>query len=224
MMRKIVLAKLPAPLKSVLKTADAWLRLQEGVRWLFPVIAVGLAITLVLVWVGRLYPLTFPLVLVLIGLALTFLGLLFTWLYLWYRPRSPLSVARLLDRRLGLEERLSTSVELTALKGHHIPTSLVQAQLEDTIRHLQTIKPAQHFPLRFSWRWAMVAAILLVMIILCLLLPNPQITIIQQQARNEEILKEEVAQLEKIQAELLAEQPLLETPEGQKLRQTLDEL
>lgn len=222
-MAKISLSHLPAPLKAPLKTADTWLRLQEGVQLLFPAISLGLSVTLFLVWLGRFYPLAFPLALLGIGLSLTFLGLVGIWLYTWFRPRSPLVVARLLDRRLNLEERLSTCVELTALKGP-TPPAITQAQLGDTLHHLEKFNPGQSFPLGWSRRWAAAAGLLLVLIIAGLVMPNPQTSILQQQAENEALLQEQAAQLEKIQAELLAEPPLLETPEGEVLRQTLDEL
>ena len=214
---------LPQPITDVLLHVKRRLRWQVRVRWAGPVLGAGLLVTLLLVWVGRFYPLGLPVVLLTIGLAVTVLGLLGLLLTSWLRPLSLLTIARLVDGRLNLAERLSTSLELAA-DQQEAPRPIVEAQLTDTLQHLQHIEPGRSFPISFPWRWLAISTILAGAIIAGLVLPNPQVQALQQQAQTQAIIDEQRAQLEDIQAELLADEALLETPQGETMLQSLDEL
>jgi hypothetical protein len=199
------------------------LRWQAGVRWAGPGLGAGLGVTLLLVWLGRFYPLGLPMRLLAVGLAVTLLSLLGLLLYSWLRPLPLLTVARRVDRRLNLAERLSTSLELAAGQ-QDVPRPIVEAQLTDTVQHLKNVEAGHTFPIVFPRRWIAVSAVLAGAIIAGLVLPNPQVQALQQQAHTQAVIDEQRAQLEEIQAELLADEALLETPQGETLLQSLDEL
>ncbi|MFQ5613820.1 MAG: hypothetical protein ACE5H9_17000 [Anaerolineae bacterium] len=199
------------------------LRWQEATRLALRVTGLGLAATLLFILAGRVYPLAWPEALLLTGLGGTLAGLLAVMGYAWLRPRPTLAVARYLDRRLHLDERLSTAVEL--LDGRHsAPAEIAQAQLADAQQHLQGFDPARALPVRLPWRWLGITGALVMALAAGMLAPNPQVAVLQQRAQTQEILEEQAARLEEVRAELLADELLPDTPRGQELLQTLDEL
>ncbi len=214
---------IPPLLQPILRAADRRLRLQASVRLLLVTLSLGLLFTLLLSLVGRIYPLTWPTRLLALGLGLTAGGILITQLYAWLRPQSPLAAARQLDRRLRLDERLSTALELAQQPGH-TPPALVQAQLDDTSVQLRRFDAARALPLPSPWRWLGVVCCLALALGANLFIPNPQLDLLQQQAETEAAIAEQKAGFEEVRAELLEDKPLLETPQGQELLQTLDEL
>lgn len=216
-------SNLPQPLMGVLWLVRRRLRWQAVVGQTGPVLGAGLGVTLLLVWLGRFYPLGLPMTLLAVGLTITVLSLLGLLLISWLRPLSLATVARLVDGRLNLAERLSTSLELAA-NQQDVPRPIVEAQLSDTLHHLNDIETAPGFPISFSRRWLAVSIVLVGGIITGLVLPNPQAQALQQQAQTQAIIDEQRAELEQIQAELLADEALLETPQGEALLQSLDEL
>jgi hypothetical protein len=76
------------------------------------------------------------------------------------RRISPLVAAQIADDRAGLQERLSTAVELLD-RGSQ--SEIAQAQVADATRHAQQLRPAQVLPWRMprQWRWLAAAAALL---------------------------------------------------------------
>lgn len=210
-------------LAAVLHATRRRLRQQEGLKLIWRALGVGLAATLLLVALGRIRPLAWPGVLALIGAGFTLMGLLAALAYAWLRPRPEIAVARLLDRRLGLDERLSTALELMAGR-HAVPAQILRAQLADTQAHLAAFEPALAFPLRRDRRWLALAGLLAAAILLGLFAPNPQLSVLEERAQTQALIEEQVAQLEQIRAEVLADELLPETPQGQELLQTLDEL
>lgn len=215
---------LPQTLATALQSTTRRLRLQQTVRLTFWLLGLGLLVTLLLTLLGRMYPLAFPLTLLRLGLGFTGLGLLITWGYIWLQPQSPLVVARLLERRLNLDERLSTAVELANNREPHSSLNIIQAQRADALRHLENFDPALIWPIRLPWPWLMLNALLVAAITYNYIMPNPQIEALQQQQQTKEVISQQLTRFEEIQAELLADEPLMATPQGEVLEQTLNEL
>ena len=220
---KISRTPLAKRLHHILQQAGRRRRWQEAVRFGLGSITAGLTITLLLIWLGRFYPLAYPLVLLINGVVLTFIAFCVAVGYALLRPHDLQTMAYQLDRGLSLDERLSTALELTKNQDR-FPNPIRQAQLTDTLKHLQGFEPAKFYPLGLSWRRLTVLNLLAIAIVVGLLAPNPQLQILQQQAQTQAIIEEQAAQLEKIQAELLADEALLDLPEAPETLQTLDEL
>jgi hypothetical protein len=213
----------PKHLMRSLQIVRRRMRLQQGLHLALISLSAGLLFTLLLILLGRLYPLTYPVVLLAVGLTLTMMGLLLALAFAILWPYSSLAVARLLDRRLNLDERLSTALELTA-DNHDTPLIIIQAQHDDTLRRLQKIDPVRAFPLHIPWRWATVAGVLVLAIVAGMLMPNPQVDNLHRRAKTEQAIAKQKEQFEEIRAELLEDEALLETPQGEELVQTLDDL
>lgn len=214
---------LPKPLQTLLQRVIRRRRWQDTVRLTSRALAAGLCLTLLLIGSGWLYPLTYPLVLLAIGLGLTVFMILTTLVYVWLRPHPLPALARLLDRHLNLDERLTTALEL-ATNSRETPVAIIQGQLSDTLRHLQDLDPARLFPIDFSWRGLILLNLLLIAIAVGLIAPNPQIPILQQWLQEQEAITAQVEHLEEIRVDLLEDPALLETPQGEEALKTLDEL
>lgn len=214
---------LPPALNRVLTAATWRWRWRAALRFTARTLVGGLLLTLLLILMGRFYPLTWPLLLLLLGLGLTGVALAVTLAYALLRPYPPHLVARDLDRRLRLDERLTTALDLAGRPGQ-TPAAIIAAQLADTVTHLAEVDPAQAVPLRWPWPWWSASAGLIAALAVSLWLPNPQLQRLQQQAQTETLLEAQAAQLEEIRADLLANEALLETPAGEEALQTLDNL
>ena len=214
---------LPPPLRQSLRAAEGRLRLITALRLSSRGLVASLVLTLLLLWLGRLVPLAHPLLLLGIGLGLTLLILFSTVAFALLRPHPPQAIARQLDRRLHLDERLTTALDL-AVDRRDTPPAIVAAQLADTLHHLRGLEVARVFPVRLPWPWLGISVALSAAILVSWWLPNPQLERLQQQAETQALIEKQAAQLEEIRADLLANEALLETPAGLETRQTLDNL
>ncbi|MEM7344231.1 MAG: hypothetical protein AAF485_08300 [Chloroflexota bacterium] len=211
------------PLNTLINQTKRRLKLRETLYWGMVALGLGLLITLLLLLLGRWYPLALPQQLLFSGLAATLFITVLTIGYNLLRPQPSLGTARLLDQQLNLNERLTTTLELTTTK-HHIPTAIVEAQVTDTMQHIDDVNLAKTFPINLPWRWVGLVAILLAAITVSFRTPNPQVEILQGRAKAEQTIEKQQEELEELRAELLADELLLETPQGEELLQTLDEL
>ena len=215
--------QIPKRLQPILGTAEIRLRLQDSLRGALLVWGGGLSLTLLLTLANRFYPLGWPVRLGLTGLGLTGLVFVVSQLYLWLRPHSPLVTARRIDRQLGLDERLATALDLARRPGD-TPPQLIERQLKDTVTRLDNFEAGRVFPLDRPWRGLAGLAVLLVALVVNLFLPNPQLEVLQHEAQVQEAITEQKEKFEEIRAELLEDEFLLETPQGEALLQSLDEL
>lgn len=211
------------PLNDILTSVTRRLRWQEMSHLTLVALGGGLTVTLMVLFAGRLYPLGWPVVLLSIGLGLTGIAILGSWLYAWLRPRPPHLTAQLIDRQFQLDERLATAWELDRQRDT-VPGEIIQAQMQDTLDHLVTFKANEQFPMAWPWPRLLIVSLLAVAIFLGLWLPNPQVAILQQQAQNEQLIAEQTAELVEIKEALLEEETLVDTPEGEELIETLDDL
>jgi len=216
--------ELPLPIITALQNGSRRMRLQKLMRAGAQILTAGLLGTLLLTLLGRLYPLAMPNTLLAAGLGITLIVLLGTLITIWLWKDSPHAIARRLDTRLKLDERLSASIELATRKSWGIPPFVIHAQLIDTLNHLSRVDPLRAFPLRPPWRWLTAGLVLAVALGMSVTIPNPQVDILQQRAQTEQTIARQQARLEQIQADLLADELLLETAQGQELEQTLEQL
>jgi hypothetical protein len=132
--------------------------------------------------------------------------------------------ARILDRELGLKERLATALELGQL-GRDTP--LARSQQADALAHVHQLDLARDLPWKIPRRALAVAAGLLVFAILLLVLPNPQDAVLQQRAAIRQAAEEQAEQLETLAEEIASLEGM--SPEereelARQLREAAEEL
>ncbi len=184
------------------------LQQRKSLRAGWMTLSAGLGITTLLLLAGRLTPLLPQLQLLLIGLSFTAFLVAMGQLIAWLRPPSLTVLARTGDAALGLEERLTTALELLTGQVDTAP-QLRQAQLTDTLAHLRRAPIGDALPLAASPRWTTIVSSVLLALAISLaalaILPNPQDVILQQRHQLDELLKTEIADLQQLQTDLLTE-------------------
>lgn len=197
------------------------LRLAESLAWGPWGAAAGLGIGLLPALAARLWPLTTAPRLAVAALLSTCIGGAVGLGIVWLRPRSPVRLARLFDRRFVLAERLTTALEIAS--GHlQVAPAMAAAQLADTLRVAGQVAPKTALPLRPS-RWALVTlGILAGALALSLWFPNPQEAVLARRAAVRAAVEEQVAELEATREQVAQVEGLTEA-ERQTLLQALDE-
>lgn len=189
---------------------DSRRRHQELLRGLPRGLWIGLVIGLVAALLSRVRPLLTQVELALFALAMTLIALSAAGLIVLFRRRTLLEQARFGDRHFRLRERMTAAVEIHT--GQLVVSDeLAARQLVDATSAASTIDASRDLPLRIysdDWLPALAALVILVVV---LLLPNPQEAIlldqralaatIEEQARTLEELAEEIAANDDLTAE-----------------------
>ncbi len=143
---------------------------------------------------------------------------------LLHRP-DELSLAKRADRALGLQERLTTAVELRQ-KGIDHP--LAALQLADTLQHVGRHRPAHAFPLALSRRELAALAVAFVAAAALLTLPLGARPNREEGARVQEVVKEQAERIaalaEETEAEGGAVDPASRDEVAEALRETAQAL
>ncbi len=189
-----------------------WLRLTDSVAWSAWGLLGGLGAGLALAVAARIWPLLTrrPL----LGLAglLALSGALIGLAAAWLRPLLAQRLARILDRRLGLAERLTTAFEIGLGRLRAAP-GMAAAQLADTLAAAARVDVRAALPLRVPRRAALGSAVLLAALALSLILPNPQEAVLAHKAAVRQAVEEQIDALETAQQEVASSETL--TPEEQ---------
>lgn len=206
-------------LTSTLQAWDRRWRIKKIVLWLPRMLLVPLALGVMLAIMSYLSPLFAPQEILLIT-GLSILAFLTGFIgFFFFRKRDPLKVARYFDLEFGLQERVSTALELLngKIKGD---TEIVSAQIADAQAHAQTLAYQQRLKLivrRLDW---MIVAGVCVILAILLILPNPNSrTIAQAQAQQEQI--DESAETVKDIIEDIANDATLDSATREQLLQEL---
>ena len=171
-------------------------RLQFAALWALRAAAAGLASDALLLLAGRssLLPARMdwllgpPLLLLLIVLVASLI----------HRP-GQLALAQRTDHELGLQERLTTAVEM---QGRGEEQAFARLQLSDTLDQLRRFRPAQAFPLR-AGRWDVgILVVPALTVLLLALLPAPARPLPADQARVQEIIKQEAERVSALADEI----------------------
>ncbi len=177
--------------------------------WLPRALAPALVVGLVLAVISRIRPFLLPdqiALIIFIGMAA---GTLVMAASIWLRERSILHAARRFDVILGLNERISTALELI---GGRIATTdeLAQLQLQDAQERARAAHPGKRLPLHLNGReWAGLALLIIAVAIL-LLLPNPQDTITQDNVAATAAIEEAASTLRQITEQVASDSTLRE--------------
>jgi hypothetical protein len=183
----------------------------------------GLAAALAVNVAAWLFPiLTFATRLIFsIGLAALFALLAFLFAYLY--PRSAATIARLSDARMGLRARLATAVEI---EGGQLPVpgDIAARQRADAQRAAERANPKEAFaPRRAGFRrQALAAAVLAALLVVGVVVPNPQEARIAQRQAEQETIERQAERLEEVR-QAIAENDQLSEEDREILLQELDD-
>ncbi len=128
---------------------------------------------------------------------------------------------RRMDRQLQLADRLTTAWELAA-ERINAPAALARLQHEQTLHTLRTVEPTTAFPLRPPTRALRIGAVVALLLLPALGLPNPQIAALDRRAAQQAAVDEAIEQIEATQHEL-AEDASLSEAERETALQALQE-
>ncbi|MCX7682959.1 MAG: hypothetical protein N2508_13505 [Anaerolineae bacterium] len=210
--------------QALLRLLRQWelrLRMAESINWgLWGAIG-GAGAGLLMAVAARIWPLLLTRGLIALAGTLILTGAAVGLTLPLLRPRPPLRLARLFDRRLGLAERLTTALELST--GRIRTTQeMARAQMADTLRAARNIDVQTLLPLQAS-RGALAAlGILLLGLMLSLWLPNPQEQVLLQRAALAKTIEEQREQLDALR-ETIVQTEGLSDADREALLQALEE-
>ena len=220
MATQVVVQDVQQALEGAVRGWDRRWRLRETVLWLPRALVPGLLVGIILALVSRLRPWLLPGQILPLTAGAVVLGLLVMLAFIWLRPRPMLQSARRFDILFGLDERVSTALEL--ISGRiHANAELAAAQLDDARRRAATVRPGD--VLRFQWLprdWLIVLALLVVFAALALL-PNAQADAVAEQSAERAAIEDAAEEMRDI-TEQVATDPNLENIDRQALLQTLE--
>jgi hypothetical protein len=192
------------------------LRWQAAALWALRGALFGVTIGIGCALVARLTPLWDVRQVGLLAAVSTAVGVLLGLFWAALEPRPLLATARWLDLRLGLAERTSTALELSLQQS-----AARDWVLQDALVAARQVRLRQQIPLRIArWELASVAGAML-LLALAIGLPNPQLPQLLAQRQAQQAQKEQIATVEQIKAEIIANPNLTEAQKA-ALAQTLD--
>ena len=182
-------------MERVLQQWGRRLRWVEGVAWGAWGAVGGLASATALAVAARLWPLLPSRSLVTAALLGPAAGGLVGMVAALARPWPRHRLARVLDRRLGLAERLTTAVEIA--EGRlRTPPAMAAAQRAEMLEAVARVDIRTGLPIRLPRRAPAVLGALALMLGLLLWLPNPQEAVLAQRAAVRAAVGEQIETLE----------------------------
>jgi hypothetical protein len=175
--------------------------LMNVVAWTFPVLAL----------VPRLAA----------SMGVTALACLLAFVVAYLYPRSPTAIARQSDARMRLRARLATAVEIQ--EGRlPVPDEIATRQRSDARAAAERADPAQAFAPTLPRRQALIAAVLMTLLVVGAVVPNPQERRIAQRQAEQEVIAEQVERLERVRQEITENEGLSEEDKQALLRELDD--
>lgn len=171
------------------------LRWLEGTVWGTWGAVGGLALATALSLAARLWPLLPARWLAVAALTGAALGAVGGTLAALARPRTLHKLARTLDRRLALAERLTTAVEIGQGRLRVVP-AMAAAQLQETLEAVAQVDVDAALPIRPPRRGLVALTGLAAALVLFLLLPNPQEGVLARRAAVRAAVEEQIEALE----------------------------
>lgn len=219
MATQVVFQERRTALNQLVRNWDRRLRIQQVSLWLPRALITGLAFGVLIAIISRLRPWLVSEQIVVATLVLVVLAVVGMLLAVWLWPRPALQAARSFDVLFGLQERVSTALEL--IDGQiRADDELLSLQIDDAWSRARQVQPGQSLPLIWRWREWVVAGILIIVLAVLILLPNPQAEAIEQTSAQQAAIdeaKDEVAQI----IQNVASDPALSEEERQELLEAL---
>ncbi|NWG16464.1 MAG: hypothetical protein HXY41_07495 [Chloroflexi bacterium] len=199
---------------------DRRLRLRQATAWLPRCLLPGLLAGIIIAVISRLRPWLLAEQIALLTLAALALGVAVMALVVWLWPRPPLPAARRFDRLFGLQERVSTALEL--LEGRlRAAGELAEYQIEDAWTHAQAVRVREALPLVWRGREWLAVLVLAAVLALLLILPNPQAEAVAQRSAERVALAEAADALKDV-TEAVALDRALTPEEREQLLEALE--
>lgn len=197
------------------------LRLIEALTWGAWGLVTGLALALILALMARVVPLLMSTALIRWTALLALLGGAGGAVAALLRPYSRHRLARMLDRRLALADRLTTALEIATHRLSPTPP-MAAAQLADTQDAVTRADARTALPFRVPHRALLVALALATGLALSLSLPNPQEQVLLRRAAVQAAVEDQIERLETTRSQVAQSQALSEEEQEAILR-ALDE-
>lgn len=160
-------------LNGMVRAWDRRLRAQKTLIWLPRSIIPGMILGVLMLIIARTRPWLTNEQIMLITAAAIVAGIIVMMLAVWLWPRSNLEAARSFDVMFDLGERTSTALELIGGQIHS-NDELTHFQLQDAWEKARVVNASDKLPFIWDWRsWIAVIGALVLLIVL-LLIPNPQ--------------------------------------------------
>jgi hypothetical protein len=195
-------------------------RLAASFVWAPRGLAAGLAVAVLIALAARLWPLLATPWLLALGALWGLVGLLAALLAVWLWPTTPLELARYFDHRLGLQERLSTALEIEA-GTLPAPAELAERQRADALHAASTADPSAALPLRLPHRDGLLALLALALLAAAVWLPNPMQSRLAERTAVRQAIEAQVEAIEALREEIAAD-PALSEADRQALLAALD--
>ncbi len=207
-------------LSRVVRAWDRRLRLQQAVRWFARSLIPGLALGIGLAVYSRFQPFLLSEQIVNVTAAGVAAGIVALLIGVTFYPRSMTRAAQKFDVMFGLNERVSTALEL--IGGKIRSTEMfTDRQLSDAVQRVQNVRAQDVLPLYMRWQdWAGVAVLVGILATL-LLIPNPMEDTVRAAAESNAAIEESADDLREIQEDIAAD-PTLNEDERQQLLEELD--
>lgn len=195
-------------------------RWTQTLRWLPAALMPGLAAGIVLALTARLAPIATTQQIGMAALLLMAAGVAVMASIIWLRDRSLLHAARRLDLMLGLNERLSTALELS--EGRISTRADIAAlQADDARERAYAAQPTRAIPFRTPVRGLLIVIGLGVALAILLTLPNSFDAQVAADAARQAAIEEAAETIRQITRDVAAD-PVLSDEERNALIETLD--
>lgn len=209
----------PLPIRQTLDQWRARLRLARFLLWMPRVFIFVLACSILLGLFNRFQFIITNQQFAIISVAALLASLGGLALAIHLRQPDSLASARLLDQAFQLQERLSTTLELLErrIRAHD---EIAARQIEDTLLHLKSVDALKGISLKPRWPEWLLVAIMALILLLLILLPNPLAAISPRTIAQTEAI-ESASEVVRDITEAIASDTTLSDEERQALLKTL---
>lgn len=160
-----------ATLTRLIQRWDRRRRLTQAFAWFPRSLMPGLFVALVIGVISRFRPLLANDEIALLALVGLVVGAAVTMVAVMFWPRPAIESAREFDRTFGLQERVSTALELSGGQIHTQPL-LTEAQIADAESRAGSVDARERLPFVFIPRDWIITALLALMVVALVLIPN----------------------------------------------------
>lgn len=215
--------------EQVMSHLDRWQKRRlrsDATLWLPRGILAGLVAAAAVAALARFRPVLHNREVALIALVMALLGLILSLLAIYLRRATLLEQARYFDGQFGLQERVSTAIEIRSGRLSATPM-LAEYQLADAAAAMSRVDDRAGLPVRPRWQDIMLICLTVALIILAVILPNDQSSVLVEQQALAQVIAEEINGLQALERRLANDPRLDDSGRGallEPIQGALDEL